>query len=212
MPDIHKRLEKIKKKRRIILPSHRPQQLQSLQFTAELLNDLSSRLNQIQTDIRHNNKSVNFANRLDMYGLSLDGDLSSFSPDIISFDSRTDFSKCKLPPQFSPDNFLDQGKGYGQNIEELHKKGITGKGVKIAIIDQPLSDHKEYHHKLLHYEEVGFEHKALYGNMHGAAVTSLAVGNTCGIAPDAEVYYWGTLFSNPYPNGGGDNSKKFVVE
>ncbi|MBR1852720.1 MAG: S8/S53 family peptidase, partial [Lachnospiraceae bacterium] len=77
---------------------------------------------------------------------------------------------------------------------------ITGKGVSIAIIDQGLNPHHiEYKDKLMGYELVH-----CFGTgaaMHGSAVTSIAVGNTCGVAPDAEVYYIASTFGRITPLG-----------
>ncbi len=142
--------------------------------------------------------SVNYENSIRFVFLKVDGefDLSSADADIITFDDRTAFPDAEfLPNDFNPTHFKEQGKDYGLNLKSLHEKGITGKGVKIAIIDQSLSDHEEYHNKILHYEEIYPNPLAKnFGAMHGSAVTSLAIGTNCGVAPEAEVYYFATPF------------------
>jgi hypothetical protein len=71
----------------------------------------------------------------------------------------------------------------------LHKKGITGRGVGIAIIDQPLLvDHQEYADRLRLYEEIHIQ-SGTDPQMHGPAVASIALGKTVGVAPEAELYY-----------------------
>ncbi|HYF83485.1 MAG TPA: S8 family serine peptidase [Clostridia bacterium] len=104
------------------------------------------------------------------------------------FDSETKWSD-KLPENFDPMKIMELGKDPGLNIRELHKQGITGKGVSVAIIDQTLLvDHKEYADRVRFYEEINIR-KDEEAQMHGPAVTSIAVGETVGVAPEAELYY-----------------------
>ena len=50
---------------------------------------------------------------------------------------------------------MEIGKNPGLNIRKLHKEGLTGKGIGIAIIDQNLLvDHSEYKDQLRMYEEI----------------------------------------------------------
>ena len=142
--------------------------------------------------------SVNSKNSIRFVFFKVHGefDLSSADADIITFDDRTELPDAEfLPNGFNPTHFKEQGKDYGLKLKSLHEKGITGNGVKIAIIDQSLSDHEEYHNKILHYEEIYPNPFAKhFGAMHGSAVTSLAIGTNCGVAPEAEVYYFATPF------------------
>jgi len=49
-------------------------------------------------------------------------------------------------------NFLEEGKNPGLGIRDLHKRGFTGKGVKVAIIDQKLRlTHIEYKDRIERY-------------------------------------------------------------
>lgn len=85
---------------------------------------------------------------------------------------------------------LEQGKNPGMGIRELHQEGITGKDITVAIIDQNMNlDHPEFQGKIIKYIEFGSEKMDDSVSMHGPAVTSLLVGNTIGIAPDARIYY-----------------------
>lgn len=84
-------------------------------------------------------------------------------------------------------------KDPGLGIRALHQQGITGKGVNIAIIDYPLGDHQEYSNNIVQYEEINTNRQAEenQGSMHGASVTSLAVGKEVGVAPGANVSFFG---------------------
>lgn len=107
-----------------------------------------------------------------------------------SFDSRTEWpSPEMLPAGFKPQDILEMSKDPGLGVRELHAQGITGKGIKVAIIDQPLlQGHVEYKDKLAMYTTIECEKNS--PQMHGAAVASLLVGEACGVAPGASLYYW----------------------
>jgi hypothetical protein len=124
-------------------------------------------------------------------------DLSGIDADTLmkcDFDTKTIWPEAdKLPFGFNPKIIIEEGKTPGLGIEELHKQGITGRGVKVAIIDQALSSergkysqHNEYPENI-NYKEIGVEDEHI--SMHGPAVASLFIGKTCGIAPDAELVY-----------------------
>lgn len=86
---------------------------------------------------------------------------------------------------------LENGKNPGLGICKLHQQGITGKGVKVAIIDQNLAQpfHPEFSERIIEYKDFGTNQPVDSGSMHGPAVASLLVGNSCGVAPDAELYF-----------------------
>lgn len=112
-----------------------------------------------------------------------------------TFDSKTKWPD-KLPEGFDPDKIMALYKNPGLNIRNLHDQGITGKGVGIAIIDQPLlTDHVEYKDQLKYYyaDPNVLNQEA---SMHGPSVASIAVGKNVGVAPEADLYYVATDFSN----------------
>ena len=116
-------------------------------------------------------------------------DLSDRINDLIytDFDSKTQWPN-KLPDGFDPQIIMELGKNPGLRLRELHKKGVTGKGIGIAIIDQGLLvDHVEYREQLRLYEEIHCSDES--AQMHGPAVASIAVGKTVGVAPEADLYY-----------------------
>jgi subtilisin family serine protease len=85
---------------------------------------------------------------------------------------------------------LEIGKNPGLGVRGLHSRGITGKGVTVAIIDQNMqTDHPEFFGKIVKYQDFGTNQGPNEGSMHGPAVTSLLVGETIGTAPGARVYY-----------------------
>ncbi len=112
-----------------------------------------------------------------------------------TFDSKTQWpSSNKMPAEFDWQNMMEMGKDPGLGVQSLHDQGITGKGVGIAIIDQPLLvDHVEYKDRLYLYEEINVLPDS-EAAMHGAAVSSIAVGKTVGVAPEADLYYIATGF------------------
>jgi len=86
-----------------------------------------------------------------------------------------------------PDRSLSQGMNPGLGVHALHAQGLTGKGINVAIIDQPLfEDHPEFAGKIVAYHDVGCKSET---SMHGPAVASLLVGSKCGTAPDARLYF-----------------------
>lgn len=93
----------------------------------------------------------------------------------------------KMPAGLSPVELFKAGLNPGLGVRSLHEQGITGKGVTVAIIDQPLfTDHPEFDGKIVEYFDTGCGTES---SMHGPAVASLLVGANCGTAPDAKLYY-----------------------
>lgn len=106
---------------------------------------------------------------------------------LASFDTKTTWPD-KMAPDFVPEKIMELGKDPGMKIRELHSRGITGKGVGIAIIDQTLLvDHAEYASKVKSYTES--EDVPYPAMLHGCAVASIAVGQTVGVAIDSVLYY-----------------------
>lgn len=85
---------------------------------------------------------------------------------------------------------LIKGKNPGFGIRNLHKQGITGNGVTLAIIDQNIClDHPEYSGKIIEYHDMGCNQPGNKSSMHGPAVASLLVGDSIGTAPGAKIYF-----------------------
>jgi hypothetical protein len=106
------------------------------------------------------------------------------------FDSQTIWPPSeRMPPDFSPSAIAETGKNPGLGVRQLHGQGITGQGVGIAIIDQPLlAGHEEYAGRLRWYESLR-PGSGTSASMHGPAVASIAVGRSVGGAPGADLYF-----------------------
>ena len=122
-------------------------------------------------------------------------DLSKSKDDLLhaDFDSKTQWPPTdKMPADFDWQEIMETSKDPGLGIQDLHQQGIDGTGISIAIIDQPLLvDHVEYKDRVRLYEEINVTPDSRAA-MHGAAVTSIAVGKTVGVAPQANLYYIGS--------------------
>ena len=105
----------------------------------------------------------------------------------LPFDSLTRWpAKDQMPGGYDPNALLEEGKNPGLGVRALHTEGIDGRGVGIAIVDQPLLEkHTEYAARLVRYEKLGVVSKLDSPRMHGPAVASIAVGKDCGVAPEA---------------------------
>ncbi|MCP4392965.1 MAG: S8/S53 family peptidase [Alphaproteobacteria bacterium] len=107
----------------------------------------------------------------------------------------------KMPPKefFDQEAIMENGKNPGLGVRGLHEKGITGKGIGVAIIDQTLlPNDPEIKDAIISYEEIDiveFFGGEMQAQMHGPAVASIAVGKTVGVAPDANLYYFATHLS-----------------
>ncbi|MHC4604504.1 MAG: M56 family metallopeptidase [Planctomycetota bacterium] len=107
----------------------------------------------------------------------------------LTFNQKTVWpEQAKMPPGSDPNKILTDALNPGLGVRELHQQGVTGKGVNVAIIDQPVYlVHPEFAGKIVAYHDTGCETNE--SSMHGPLVTSLLVGTNCGTAPDARVYY-----------------------
>ncbi len=122
-----------------------------------------------------------------------------------SFDTKTQWP-TELPEPFNPDRILEVGKNPGLGLRELHKGGITGRNIGIAIIDYPLlTGHIEYRKRLKLYEEIQVGRG--YANMHGTAMSSIAVGEKIGTAPGANLYFIGTFNTKRRKKGTSSRAK-----
>lgn len=124
-----------------------------------------------------------------------DQDLSVIeNHDDVSFNSVTIWPEV-LPNGFNPDEILEFNKNPGLGIRKLHEQGITGKGVGIAIIGQPLlTDHDEYKDNLMYYERIHCASNSAIPA--GPFIASITVGKNVGIAPDAKLYYIASTFGH----------------
>ena len=92
-----------------------------------------------------------------------------------------------LPEGYDLQALVEWGKDPGLNVDILHAHGFTGKGAVIAYIDQPALPHPEYDRENIHRDYTGDYPLS----MHGPAVLSLLAGEHIGVAPEAEVWFFG---------------------
>lgn len=131
--------------------------------------------------------------QVDLRGADLSAlDLRSAGSDLAyaDFDSHTVWPPSeRMPSDFSPLAIAEMGKNPGLGVRQLLSQGITGQGVGIAIIDQPLlTGHEEYTGQLRWYESIR-PGNGTSTSMHGPAVASIAVGRSVGVAPAADLYF-----------------------
>ena len=107
-----------------------------------------------------------------------------------TFDSRTAWPAAdRMPPDFVPEQIIERGKDPGLGVRRLHSAGIDGRGIGLALIDQPLlREHEDYKERIVSYVAVDVE--GAPPQMHGPPVASIAVGKSCGVAPGAALYYY----------------------
>jgi membrane protease YdiL (CAAX protease family) len=124
----------------------------------------------------------------DLSALNLSG-AGDLLTNYASFNDKTVWPPAeRMPPGFDRERILELGLNPGLGVRSLHALGIDGRGVGIAIIDQPLlTDHAEYTERLRWYEEI--DPFYCCASMHGSAVSSIAVGRNSGVAPQADLYF-----------------------
>lgn len=110
--------------------------------------------------------------------------------DVMGFDTLTEWPpRKKLPAEFDPEWLIENAKNPGLGIRSLHGQGIDGRGVGIAICDQPLRlGHGEYTSRLVRYDATGLGDMS--PQMHGSPVASIAVGKNIGVASAASLTYF----------------------
>ena len=138
--------------------------------------------------------------QLDLRGRDLSGlDLRNRASDLLMaavFDSRTVWPpRERMPEGFDPERVMDAGKNPGLGVRSLHKRGITGRGVTIAVIDNPLfASHQEYAGRLRGHEHINSAEQEAH--FHASTVLSIAAGEAIGVAPGADLYFVSCWASN----------------
>jgi hypothetical protein len=114
-----------------------------------------------------------------------------------SFDTRTLWPSVeRLPQGFDPIRRLENARNPGLGIRALQARGIDGRVVAIAIIDQPLlEDHDEYRQARI--TAVSIDVEGIPPQMHGPYVAGFAVGKTLGTAPRADLHFYATPMWKP---------------
>ena len=87
---------------------------------------------------------------------------------------------------------IEEAKDPGLFIRDLHKRGIDGRGVTVAVIDGPfLETHNELAGRVVKSNYINPEHR-LNNKMqyHGLVCSSFLCGNFCGVANGANLHYY----------------------
>ena len=101
----------------------------------------------------------------------------------LCFNSQTVF-----PPQLqeTADRVLETGK---KNL--LHTDGLTGKGVKVAVIDRPINkNHIEFKDRIEYIEVIPDNPDNEWQDFHGMTCAGFLAGSMCGTAPESELVYF----------------------
>lgn len=111
--------------------------------------------------------------------------------DVLTYDSKTLFPKAEyLPRNFDPERTLLHGTNPGLSIRKLHKEGIDGRAIAVAIIDENLlTTHQEYEHNLVMYQDLA-DYYGVPADTNATATASILVGQTVGVAPRALLYHF----------------------
>ena len=101
----------------------------------------------------------------------------------LCFNTETVFPKNL---QGLADKVLQEGKSH-----RLNTCGLTGKGIKVAVIDRAIrQDHVEFDGRL-NYIEVHPDHpESKHTDFHGMVCAGFLGGATCGVAPESELFYF----------------------
>jgi subtilisin family serine protease len=126
-----------------------------------------------------------------------DKDLSNLSLAYLSettFDENTQWPpSTRLPQGFVPAEWLERAKDPGLGVRELHRQGITGQGVVVAVIDKPIRhQHQEFGDRLQYHEVFEGSTRGQSPHFHGIACASILAGRTVGVAPEATIHYFAT--------------------
>jgi subtilisin family serine protease len=126
-----------------------------------------------------------------------DKDLRQLSLPFLSamtFDHNTLWpDAAMLPEGFAPSEWTEVAKDPGLSVRDLHRQGITGKGVVVAVIDKPIRpDHIEFGERIRYHEVFEGASRGFRPHFHGMACASILVGETVGVAPEATLHYFAT--------------------
>jgi len=122
-------------------------------------------------------------------------DLRELSPSFLAglnYDQATIWPAATLlPVQFTPDEWLETAKDPGLGLRELHRQGIDGQGVAVAVFDKPiLPEHREFAGRLTYHVVEPTSRKNQVRHFHGIAVASILGGGSTGVAPGASLHYF----------------------
>lgn len=113
-----------------------------------------------------------------------------------TFDSASKWPGPGNMPDLLPEQIMNDGKYLGLGLEKLHKAGITGQGVSVALVDRPLLEDHEAFSGSMTYIELDPEGEG-FPYWLGAACASILAGKD-GVAPGAHLYYFAVPYGGHY--------------
>jgi hypothetical protein len=124
-------------------------------------------------------------------------DMTQLSPEFLAlqaFDQRTQWpAEAKRSKGFQPEKWMEIGKEPGLGIRKLHRQGIRGEGVSVAVFDKYINpDHEEFSQRIIFHKiesplAEDFQYRL---HFHGIACASILCGKSLGIAPEATLHYF----------------------
>ena len=74
------------------------------------------------------------------------------------------------------------------NARLVYKAGYSGKGIRIALLDTGVSNHRELETRIVYFRDYVNNRINIYDdNGHGTHIAGIMCGNECGMAPKAEI-------------------------
>ena len=74
------------------------------------------------------------------------------------------------------------------NADMVYRLGYTGKGVRIALLDTGVFQHRELREKIIFFKDYVNNKAVCYDdNGHGTHIAGIICGKECGMAPDAQL-------------------------
>lgn len=118
----------------------------------------------------------------------------------LNFSSQTVFPAGDHAARgLSPEDVLKMGKDPGLGLRNLHRQGITGEGINVAVIDKPIiQNHTEFTGRIIYQvvEGEGEYREVLHD--HGIGAASIFAGESTGVAPRARIHYFAISNQMPY--------------
>lgn len=120
----------------------------------------------------------------------------------LSFDENTIFSNEQLE-KFKPYRLLESAKTASNSVEKLHNMGLTGNGIKIAIIDSNIDiNYQPFKSANLNLIKTN---KSGEMETHGATVLSALLQ----VVPEAEICYYA---DNKYSKNNDNNKLDYILD
>jgi len=116
----------------------------------------------------------------------------------LTFNSGTVWpNKEKMPKGFNPAKIIERGKTPMLGIEKLHKQGMDGSGITVAVIDSGFQSENHVEYKGSNIEVVNLFGEDISYHFHADGVLSNLCGQNIGVAPKARVIHYNSMPGGP---------------